>query len=223
MEDDAITLRQDIQSCVAKNIKILDGNYSFFFWDKSNMFYSRSLALFENLKIYPDKNNLHLKGQIIEKLFNLTEEQMTSIRQQVWLNEMQETLRQIAEKKKTAKQKNNEKAIAEMNLQKFVDNMQNNNIQYRQATEFDRKLMCLIQDKLKELNIQLDYTENKEDLVLAKNFDNLSLTKCQLQEMQQLAEKVDMFLIAPIYDEDEKTCIGVRLAIAISLRADMYE
>ena len=61
------------------------------------------------------------------------------------------------------------------------------------------------------------------DLVLAKNFDNLSLTKCQLQEMQQLAEKVDMFLIAPIYDEDEETCIGVRLAIAISLRADMYE
>ena len=201
LEDNIYTLKEDIQQCIVSKMN-LDSNYRLFLFDKDVMEMADSFACFENLEIFPDKENMKLKGEIAKDLI-IPDKEMEKIKKIVWEKNLYNMIQQAKESNKSEMQKQNERIIAEMKLSKMLDNAEERVVNFKEPKEYQRKLLKSIQNILKKSGLNLDYEEHKEMLILCGNFNYLKFTKNELRTLCNLVQNVDYFLIAPSYSEDE--------------------
>lgn len=220
--DDCITLRSDVQQCIAGNVS-LNSTYNNFLFNPSNMALARTFECFENLEIVPDGEVMRFKGEIAKDL-HFTEEEMTKIKQQIWRKNAAEIMKQAIENQKSRQQKENEKAVAELKLRDWlnaVDEMQN---AVKEKSEIKKekaeKILKRIQDILKNVGIGLEYEENETMIMLSGTFQHLKFTKNQLRLLADLVQSLDLFLIASSYDwedEENENCNGIRVVLSMNI------
>ena len=228
MEDNIYTLRSDIQQCIANNIKTLKNDYRLLMFENEEMEFARSLGCFENLKIFPNGSLIRFDGEIAKDL-SFTEQEIANIKKQAWKKNMIDIAKQINESNKTEKQKQNERVIGEMQLLKLVDDIENEeNYSYREPKAFEIIMMKGIQDALKEIGLELSYEEHEEMIILCGNFKFLEFKRQHLRFFCSILEGLDLFLIAPYYEEqedeneiilneNEEECKSVRIVMGINL------
>lgn len=222
MEDDCITLRSDIQQCIA-NKTGLDTKYHNLLFNRFNMKLINSLGCFETLEISPDESLMRFKGNIAKDL-HFTEEEMTSIKQQLWVKNTQETIKQIIEKNKTEQQKQNEKIIAEIKLRDWLNAIDEMQAITKPKSEIKKekaeKVLKLIQNLLNNIGLNLEYEKGETMIMLSGTFEYLNFTKNQLRLLADLVQALDLFLIAPNYDyedEENEDCNGIRVVLSINI------
>lgn len=223
IKDDIVTIKTDIQTCIANNMQQLDTEYRIFLFDKKTMIFTRSLGYFESLEIKPCNSRMKFKGEIAKDLI-FNEEEMSNIKSNAWKNNINEMMNQINESKKTETQKNNETIIAEMKLQELLQQAEETEYEYRKITEDDRRFVKAMQEKLKNLCLlDLDYEEHEESIMLCGNYSYLKFEKEELRTLIAIAELFDMFLIAPSYseeDEEDEECKSIRIVLGVDLRKE---
>lgn len=222
MNDDCMTLRSDVQQCIASNVN-LDSTYNNFLFNSANMELARTFGCFENLEIFPDGEMMRFKGEIAKDL-HFSEEDMIKIKQQIWRKNATEIIKQAIENQKTEQQKQNERVIAQIKLKdwlNYVDEMQNA-IKEKSKDKKERaeKILKGIQDVLKNIGIDLEYEETDTMIMLSETFNSLNLTKNQLRLLADIVQALDLFLIASNYDwedEENENCNGIRIVLSINI------
>ena len=220
MEDNIFTLKSDIQQAIVSNID-LKSNYRLLFYDKFNMILLNALACFENLKIFPQNSLMRFEGEIAKDL-TFNENEINGLKKKVWKDNMQNLVEQMKNDKKSEYQRQNEKLIAEIKLDKLLDECENQDLDFRKPTQEEKNTLKNIQRQLNSIGLNLDYEEHKEILMLAGNFEYLKFTKQELRFFFFLIveNNLDNFLIAPVYDEDneyDENCKAIRIVMTIDL------
>lgn len=220
MGDNIFTLKSDIQQAVVNNMN-LKSNYRLLFYDEFNMELLNSLGCFENLKILPKDSLMRFEGEIAKDL-KFNENEMSGLKQKVWKDNMQNLVEQMRNNKKSEYQRENERIIAKMKLDKLLEECENQDLDCRKPTQEEKNSLKEMQRQLNSIGLDLDYEEHEEILMLAGNFEYLEFTRQELRFLVDLVIKnnIDNFLIAPVYDEDnenDEECKAIRIVITIDL------
>lgn len=222
MEDNIYTLKSDVRQCVVSNMD-LKNDYRLLLYDKNTMDFLQILNSFEVLEIFPHNSLMRFQGKIAQDLIdNIDTESMDKIKSIVWQNNVTNLIKQAKDSKKTVYQKENEKIIAEMQLSKALEECENQEFEYREATDKEKTLLKAIKRELDLMGLSLDYEEHEDILMLSGNFEYLSFTKYELRYLVNLIEEyhINNFLIAPSYDpdnEEDEECKSIRIVLAIDL------
>lgn len=219
MEDNIFTLKYDLQQCIAHGAKKIETEYTLLFFERDYMQLVSSLECFEKIKISPSNSKMKFEGEIAKDL-KFTDEELLRVKTIAWKNSMAEIIHQANESNKSDEQKFQEKLEAQELLGKLLEEKQNEEHDFRQPQAKEIRKLKRVKKELYKIGIDLDYTEEDELLLLAANLNNLSLTKNQLRTLMDYVRQYDIFIIAPIYneqDEDDNTCIGIRIAFGIDL------
>ena len=222
MEDNIFTLKKDLQQCIANNINILDTNYYLLLFDKNTMNLIQSFFGFENLEIFPHNSSMKFRGEIAKDLC-LSKEDLNKIKTIAWNYSMNEIMYQTIENQKSEEQKENERFAATLKMEEILNKAEEQEYKYRKPSEYERQLIKYIQEELNKIGLELDYEEHEEILMLCANFKYLKFEKDELRKLIKFAQKVDNFIIASIYDEEDEEdeeCKSIRIVLAIDLREE---
>lgn len=228
MEDEIYALRTDIQQCVAKNIPNLNTDYRTFFYNGDEMNMTNALGCFDSLEIKPNGSLMNFNGKIAKDLkFSLKE--LENIKKEVFTKNTYNLFSQIRENNKTFIEKENDMIEAEEQILSLLSQSEEEKKKNRPAKKYEKLLMKTLQSRiLEEIGIKLNYEEHEGMLLLSGNFDSLKFTKYQLRLLVHLLEDIDMFLIAPFYEEQDDEneiilneendkCVAIRFAIGLYL------
>ena len=219
MEDNIFTLKYDLQQCIAHNIEKLETEYTLLFYEKDYIELAQALECFDSIKISPSNSKMKFEGKISNDL-KFSQEDLLKVKTIVWKQNMAEAMRQAAEDQKSDEQKFQEQLQAQEQLSKLLEEKQNEEHSYRQATWREKRKLAKIQYNLSKIGLDFECTEEDELLLLASNLETLTLNKTQIAVLMDYAKQYDIFIIAPIYneqDEEDNTCIGIRIAFGIDL------
>ena len=222
MEDNIYTLKADIQQCIVNNMD-LKNDYRVLLYDKNTINFLQVFSSFENLEIFPSGSLMRFQGKIAQDLKDqMNEDDINNIKRIVWQNNAATLIKQAKDSKKTAYQKENERIIAEMKLNQVLQECEDQEFEYRNATENEKITLKAIKRELDLIGLSLDYEEHEDLLMLSGNFEYLSFTKKELRYFVNLITKnnINNFLIAPSYseeDEEDDECKSIRIVIAIDL------
>lgn len=222
MEDNIYTLKSDIQECVVNNMN-LKNDYRVLLFDRNTTHLLQSLKSFEHLEIFPNNSLMRFQGEIAKDLIaGMNEEDLSKIKKIVWQNNVVNLMKQKKDSNKPEYIKKNEQIMAEIKLAEVLQECENKEYEYRQATKDERTTMKSIQRELDIMGLNLDYEEHKEILMLSGNFEYLSFTKEELRYLVNLIidNNIDNFVIAPLYseeDEEDEECKAIRIVLAIDL------
>lgn len=219
MEDNIYTLKYDLQQCIAHNMENLETEYTLLFFEKGYMDLTDSLKCFENLEISPYNSKMKFKGDIAKDL-KFTEEQLLKVKTIAWKQSMAEAIQQARESQKSEEERFNEQLLAQEQLSRLLEEKQNEEHDFRQATWREKRKLAKIQYELSKIGVELDFEQDEETILLAANVKKLKLNKKQLRQLINYAKLFDIFIIAPLYnqeDEYDNTCLGIRIAFGIDL------
>ena len=220
-DDELDEFKYDMQRCIANHDKSFISHHKAILLDKDNKSFLTILDGFENLEIRPgiiNKSYMQFNGTIADDIFQaISNEDMKRIRQNVFLVDSMNLTMQMAESKKSKQQKNNERILAEMQFSEYLGELKEIEQEYREAKSSEKNLMKFIQNLLKEhCDLDLEYEECEEMLMLSGEFDVVRFTRKQLGLLKSCAEKIDTLLIAPVYDDNDN-CVEVRIVLSIDL------
>ena len=220
-DDELDEFKYDMQRCIANHDKSFISHHKAILLDKDNKSFLTILDGFENLEIRPgisNKSYMQFNGTIADDIFQaISNEDMKRIRQNVFLVDSMNLTMQMAESKKSKQQKNNERILAEMQFSEYLGELKEIEQEYREAKSSEKNLMKFIQNLLKEhCDLDLEYEECEEMLMLSGEFDVVRFTRKQLGLLKSCAEKIDALLIAPVYDDNDN-CVEVRIVLSIDL------
>lgn len=220
-DDELDEFKYDMQRCIANNDKSFISHHKAILLDKDNKLFLTILDGFENLEIRPgisNKSYMQFNGTIAEDIFQaISDKDMKRIKQQVFLVDSMNLTMQMAESRKSEQQKNNERILAEMQFSEYLEELKEIEQEYREAKISEKNLMKFIQNLLREqCNLDLEYEECEEMLMLSGEFDVIRFNRKQLALLKSCAEKIDTLLIAPIYDDNDN-CVQVRIVLSIDL------
>ena len=222
MEDNIYTLRDDLQQCIANNIKTLKSNYRLLIFENEEMEFTKSLGCFENLEIFPDNSLMRFQGEIAKDLV-FDEKDMSKIKKSAWQRNMFNMVKQMS-----TKEEQNKRAIEEMQVINLFENEDAENYKYREPKAYEIIMLKGIQNELKEIGLELEYEEHEEMIMLCGNFKYLKFNRKHLRFLCSILEGLDLFLIAPYYeeqedvndivlDEEESECKSIRIVMGINL------
>lgn len=223
MEDNIYTLRDDLQQCIANNIKTLKSNYRLLIFQNEEMELAKSLGCFEKLEIFPDNSLMRFQGEIAKDL-TFNEKEMSVIKKSAWRKNIFDIAQQMLQK-----EKQNKRVIEEMQIVNLFENENIENCKYREPKAFEIILLQGIQKELREIGLELTYEEHEEMIMLCGNFKYLEFNKKHLRFLCSILEGLNIFLIAPFYEEQEDVndiilnekeseCKSIRIVMGINLR-----
>ena len=191
--------------------------YAWFKWrSSSSINFSVTIDNSSGLTITFDGEQIKLKGKIAEDI--KSELDLEEINRRVWKRNATNFVKQVKESKKTEVQINNERIMAEIELNQMIEDVSKKEFEYREITEKDRNIIKDIQQQLLNMGLDLSYEEHKEMIMICGNFESITLNKYQLRELCWLIKNnIDVFSITPYFNEDEDKCIGIRIVIGINL------
>lgn len=233
IEDETITLKQDIQECLSYKIN-LNTDYNLLSFDEDNMEYINSLGCFEDLEIEPHNSRMKFTGEIANDLDILPEEQR-KISSMVLQRKLFNLYNQTNNNFKIV---NFIRKIDNEELNEFVEEIEeDNDIQFKEPSKADKAKLKVIKSNMNDLGLKLEYEETEDMIMLSGNFKYLKFNKKSLRRMIGLIKdlQIDLFLIAPLYDDEtnayendddaflddfnQEECKGIRLVFGIYLEA----
>ncbi|MGM9881487.1 MAG: hypothetical protein ACI31S_01435 [Bacilli bacterium] len=221
MNDDIYSLIDDIRQCIVNGAN-LNANYNLLIYEQNTMNMNKSLCCFENLEIFPDNKLMKFKGKIANDL-KVTEEDLYKIKKHLWNKNMSEIINQREQSLKSEEQKEIEKEIIQQQLDNILIQAENTEYEYRKPTNKEIEKIKRVQEKLKNMGLDLDYEEHEEILMLCANFKYLKFNKKELRKIIELIDTLDVLLIAPSYnmeDEEDEEAKSIRIVLGIDLREE---
>lgn len=209
-----IKLKRDLQQAIANNIMSYKANYNSLIFMDNHKEYYKCLDFMKMLKIKIEDNKLLYDIDLDkETLTTLTEETMQKIKESDKKYKTENAILKIMTK-------NN---IIIEQIFTFDENNKEDDKEYREPTEAEKNKILMIAQLLKVFNLNLELKQTKCFLSLSGNFNELSFDKKMLLEIAFLIENLDVFVIAPQYDEEDEEdeeIKGIRLFLGINLEKE---
>lgn len=214
IEDETMTLKSDLKECIAYKVK-LNTNYHTLLFTKENMQLINSLGCLENLKIRPYNDVMRFEGEVAKDL-SFSKEELKGISKNVLTRNMIKLYNQTNDDYIIS---DNCKNVEDDLIAKIFENDEESLTKSsRKPTDAEKNKLNYIKCRLEKLGLKLNLEETEDLLSLSGNYKILRFDKNALRTIVDLVIEIgiDLFLIAPIYDENEK-CEGIRLVFGINL------
>lgn len=215
LNDDIYQLKEDLDECII-NDSNFEGKYNFFIFDKQTMQMANGLGCFDTLNISLEDNCIKLKGEIAKDIKQNVD--LDKMKSRVEEKHKRNLMQQLIENNKTEEEKMEEYCKGSEEILKIIEESEED-AEVREITTKDKIILLSLQDTLKQFNLNLQYEETEEVVMLNGVYNDLNFNKYQLREIISLLQtNIDFFTIVPYFkDEDDENAVGIRIAIGISL------
>lgn len=222
--DDEIRLKTDLVQNIALENTEYTAYYDSLFFEGDMKYLLTAFTGFDNLTIKPNDGKMQfdikLKKELLEKF---TDEDMAKIKQNCWQIQVQDMLEQKQRKKQTPYEKMMEEMFLLEQFQNAIEEAENQERTYREPTEEEKSNILIAKTLFKNiLNMEFEEKKDKDLLSLEAELNEISLNYDQLNLLYKIImDLFDIFLITPVYENDEdincEKIIGIRLFLGIKL------
>ena len=214
-----VRMKKDMHQAIANGIKEYSAKYNSLIFNKETSEFQAMFWFAEQIKINIQDNKLFFKIKINqEKINQITEEEMASIKR----NDIRSRIEDLIMQKFVNAIGGDMVSVEEYSFSdEMVDAIfsgADEEEEYRKIENLDKIKLKAIKDVFKNdynLDFKINYGESFAYLDLCQ--DEITLNKKALNAILQTLEILDVFIIAPQYNEEDDTAEGVRLFFGIDL------
>ena len=222
--DDEIRLKADLVQNIALGNTEYTTHYGSLFFEGDMKYLLTAFTGFDYLTIKPGdvkmQFDIKLKKDFLEKF---TDEDMQKIKQNCWQIQVQDMLEQKQRKKQTQYEKMMEEMFFLEQFQNAIEEAESQTRIYREPTEEEKSNILITKTLFKKiLNIEFEEKIDKDLLSLEIELNEISLNYDQLNLLYRIVmDLFDIFLITPVYENNEdincEKIVGIRLFLGIKL------